>query len=219
MTLYLLFVSLVQQIRLFFRKNSDISVAEDILGKRFITPTDVMCVLPGIVYPDEVLQNLHNSVPSVRFLMWCKTHNMIIVPPPPSPLSVSRLWNMFPKHFFADWVCKTDNEQPFTHHETTTSGWIAVGQKERIFDINQPVTAFDLKKDEYIPSASTAAWYILICQLRYRKDLFNKKNLLVADTSADNGKVYIGVHSTLGIGLSINPSRPSANVLIAKKIT
>lgn len=83
-------------------KLHDYTLARAILGGDLITPEEIMTARPDIVYSDEQIIKLAETIPNEETLRWCKANShAVIAGPPESPMwiliskkeYVRRNWN------------------------------------------------------------------------------------------------------------------------------
>ena len=92
-------VYLADGIRRFSAKAPDYGLAQSILGMDFITPEEVSRARPSIVYTDDQITALAESLPSEDMLKWCKDNGYAVMPAPPQACSLLDIREILSAHF------------------------------------------------------------------------------------------------------------------------
>ena len=142
-------------------KAPDSPLARSILGADFITPEEVTKARPSIVYTDEQITALAESLPSEDMLRWCKDNGYAVMPAPSTAMSLLDVR----KIQSADFYSKTRGGyyyQDFAREDKTLFGWLAIKKtpvegsisKSRT-DQNELLSALD-----WVPNAAEMSWFI-----------------------------------------------------------
>lgn len=145
----------------FTAKMPDYALAQSILGADFITPEEVTKARPSIVYTDEQITALAESLPSEDMLKWCKDNGDAVMPAPPTAMSLLDVREIQSAHFYSKtggWY----SDQKFAREEKTSFGWLAIKKtpvanstSESWTDQNKLLSAL-----ERVPSAAEMSWFI-----------------------------------------------------------
>ena len=152
---------LAEGIRRFSAKAPDYGLAQSILGMDFITPEEVSKARPSIVYTDDQITALAESLPSEDMLKWCKDNGYAVMPAPPTAMSLLDVREIQSAHFYSKtggWY----SDQKFAREDRTSFGWLAI-KKTPISDStsknwneqNKLLSAL-----ETVPNAAEMSWFI-----------------------------------------------------------
>lgn len=202
----------VAGIQRFSAKGTDYDQARTILGSDFISPQEIT-KSRGVIYTDEQLAKLGDTLPGVEALQWCRDNDMILVAGPPTAMSLLQIRTLNSSYFHSKDPSKDnaawydDAKQKFAREDKTEPVWIAL-RKEPVPDslgrnwseqnalVAAPMT---------VPNAAEAAW----CLTNYSaiRGVFLLPSLYVRTSSMDSvgNRVDVGhVGDFGGGGLSVN---------------
>lgn len=184
---------LLAGIRRFGAKAPGYALAQSILGADFITPEEITKAHPSIVYTDEQITALAESVPSADVLMWCKDNGYAVMPAPPQAMSLVDVQVIQFDHFYlntGEWY----SEQKFARKDRTSFGWLSIkktpvanstgkswtGQKKRLSAL------------EKVPNAAEMCWF-LTTYLKVRGiRLFEAVNVRTSSLDSFGQRVLVG---------------------------
>lgn len=175
-------------------ENSSVRLARSILGADLITPEEVSKAGPIIVYTNEQITALVESLPSEDVLSWCKKNDYAVIPSPPKAMSLTDVWEIRSTHFYLKTGGLYPNED-FAHEDKTSFGWLAI-KKAPVF--NSTRKTWDqqntlLSALEYVPNAAEMSWFITTC-------------FEVRATRLFESGIYVRT-SSIGIGLEHDDGR------------
>jgi hypothetical protein len=136
--------------------------ARNILGDDLITPGEIARAR-GMVYSDQHLRHLDDTLPSVNLLFWCRTNGMALIPGPPSAMSMLDIRDLRPDHFLskqAGWYA--ESKEVFGRQDVVAPGWLAFSKKpiEGSLNRNWSEQQSLVKKPWIIPNAAEVAWVL-----------------------------------------------------------
>jgi hypothetical protein len=142
-------------------KTPHYSLAKSILGVDFITPEEVTKARPSIVYTDDRITALAESLPPVDALKWCKDNDQAVMPEPPTAMSMLAVRQIRPVHFrdnIGGWYIGSK----FAHEDKTSLGWLATKKTPVQDSINQNWSEQNklLSACEHVPNAAEMSWFI-----------------------------------------------------------
>lgn len=154
-------VYLAEGIRRFSMKAPDYGLAQSILGTDFITPEEVSRARPSIVYSDEQIKALAESLPSEDMLKWCKENGYAVMPAPSTAMSLLDVREIKSTHFYSEtggWYA----DQKFAREDKTSFGWLAI-KKTPVANSttkNWNEQSKLLSALEHVPNAAEMSWFI-----------------------------------------------------------
>jgi hypothetical protein len=152
-------------IKKFTANNVEYERARAILGSDFISPDEV-ATARGLTYTDKQLAEFGNTLPSVEELRWCRDNNMMLVPGPPTAMSLLQIRALNPTYFYRQGLDNDstgwydDVAQSFARHEDAKSFWIAFC-KEAVPNSQNMSLSEQLKlmvSPMILPSIAEAVW-------------------------------------------------------------
>jgi hypothetical protein len=193
---------LIAGIRRFSAKQPDYTQAQSILGTDFITPEEVTEVHPGIIYADEHLTFLMETIPSEEDLRWCKDNSYAVMSAPPNPIALLSVRALRVGHFYS----KTGGwyvDEKFVSNDKTRRGWLAV-RKEPV--PNSTSKTWDeqnklLSSVEDVPNAAEMAWFITTYFEVRGVCLFGNVYVRTSSVSSGGSRVYVGNFDQSGLGI------------------
>jgi hypothetical protein len=191
---------LLAGIRRFSAKAPDYTLAQSILGTDFITPEEVSKARPSIVYTDEQIKALAESLPSEEMLKWCKDNGYAVMPAPPTAMSLLDVREIQSAHFYSKtggWY----SDQKFAREDKTSFGWLAI-KKTPV--ANSTSKNWDeqsklLSALEHVPNAAEMSWFITTYFEVRGIRLF--EGVYVRTSSLDSGgyRVLVGLFVSEGL--------------------
>lgn len=193
---------LLAGIRRFSMKAPDYALAQSILGVDFITPEEVTKARPSIVYTDEQIKVLAESLPSVEVLKWCKKNGYAIMPAPPTVITTLEVRAIKPDLFYMEiggWYA----DAKFASEDKTSFGWLAI-KKTPV--VNSASKTWDeqnmlLSEFEIVPNAAEMCWFITtyfeVRGVRLFKDVY------VRTSSLGSVRLHIFIGNFTSEGLDV----------------
>ena len=193
-------VYLAEGIRRFSAKAPDYGLAQSILGTDFITPEEVSKARPSIVYSDEQIKTLAESLPSEDMLKWCKENGYAVMPAPPTAMSLLDVREIQSAHFYSKtggWYA----DQKFAREDKTSFGWLAI-KKTPVANStskNWEEQSKLLSALEHVPNAAEMGWFITTYFEVRGIRLF--ESIYVRTSSLDSGgrRVIVGRFDSKGL--------------------
>ena len=193
-------VYLAEGIRRFSAKAPDYGLAQSILGMDFITPEEVSKARPSIVYTDDQITALAESLPSEDMLKWCKDNGYAVMPAPPSAMSMLDVREIQSAHFYSKtggWY----SDQKFAREDKTSFGWLAI-KKTPISDStsknwneqNKLLSAL-----ETVPNAAEMSWFMTTHFEVRGIRLFESIYVRTSSLDSDGDRVLVGVFGSKGL--------------------
>jgi hypothetical protein len=182
--------------------NSRYELEQSILGTDFITPEEVSKARPNIVYTNEQIKALAESLPSEDILKWCKDNDYAVMPAPPTAMSTLDVREIKSAHFYSKtggWYA----DQNFARRDKTSFGWIAVKKTPVASSTskNWDEQSKLLSALEKIPNAAEMSWFITTYFEVRGIRLF--ESIYVRTSSLDSGRdhVRVGGFGSGGLGV------------------
>ena len=191
---------LAEGIRRFSAKAPDYKLAQSILGADFITPEEVMKARTGIVYTDEQITALAESLPSEDMLKWCKENGYAVIPAPPTAMSLLDVREIKSTHFYSEtggWYA----DQKFAREDKTSFGWLAI-KKTPVANStskNWNEQSKLLSALEYVPNAAEMSWFITTYFEVRGIRLFESVYVRTSSLDSDGNRVRVGVFDSKGL--------------------
>lgn len=208
---------LLEGVRRFGAKTPDYGLAQSILGADFITPEEVTKARPSVVYTNEQITALAESLPSEDMLKWCKENGYAVMPAPPTSMSTLDVREIQSAHFYS----KTGGwyvDQKFARDDKTSFGWLAIKKTPVVNSTSKTWNEQNklLSKLETVPNAAEMCWFIMtyfeVRGVRFFEGVYVRTSSLDSDGYRvnvgffDSGGLYVGSWSDDGrnvfIGLS-----------------
>ncbi len=194
---------LAEGIRRFSAKAPDYGLAQSILGTDFITPEEVSKARPSIVYTDEQITALAESLPSEDMLKWCKENGYAVMPAPPTAMSLLDVREIKSTHFYSEtggWYA----DQKFAREDKTSFGWLAI-KKTPV--TNSTSKNWDeqsklLTALEHVPNAAEMSWFITTYFEVRGIRLFESVYVRTSSLDSDGGRVLVGRFDSGGLRVS-----------------
>ena len=184
-------------------KVPDYSLAKSILGADFVAPQEVMKARSSIIYTDEQITALAESLPSEDVLRWCKKNGYAVIPAPPKAVSLLKIREIQSDHFYSTsggWYA----DRKFARKDKTSFGWLAIKKRpiakstQKNWDNQNKL----LSTIERVPNVAEMSWFITtyfeVCGVR----LF--KNRYVRTSSLDFGDYHVRIGGFISDGLQIS---------------
>ena len=194
---------LAEGIRRFSAKAPDYKLAQSILGTDFITPEEVMKTRPSIVYTDEQIMALAESLPSEDMLKWCKENGYAVIPAPPTVMSTLDVREIQSAHFYSKtggWY----SDQKFARDDKTSFGWLAI-RKTPVANStskNWNEQSKLLSALEHVPNVAEMSWFITTYFEVRGFRLFESVYVRTSSLDSDSRRVYVGTFDSVGLRVS-----------------
>jgi hypothetical protein len=184
----------------FSAKAPDYALAQSILGADFITPEEVTKARPSIVYTDEQITALAESLPSEDMLKWCKENGYAVMPAPPTAMSLLDVREIQSAHFYSEtgiWYA----DEKFARDDKTSFGWLAIKKtpianstSKNWYEQNRL-----LSDVERVPNAAEMSWFITtyfeVRGIRLLEDVYARTSSL----DSDGHRAYVGCFDSEGL--------------------
>ncbi|MBU3668924.1 MAG: hypothetical protein FGM57_03070 [Candidatus Taylorbacteria bacterium] len=193
---------LAEGIRRFSAKAPDYKLAQSILGADFITPEEVMKARTGIVYNDEQITALAESLPSEDMLKWCKENGYAVMPAPPTAMSLLDVREIKSTHFYSEtggWYA----DQKFAREDKTSFGWLAI-KKTPVANStskNWNEQSKLLSALEHVPNAAETSWFITTYFEVRGARLFESVYVRTSSLDSDGSRVSVGYFASEGLAV------------------
>lgn len=153
---------LLTGIRRFSTKAPDYTLAQSILGADFITSEEVSKARTSIVYTDEQITALAESLPSEDVLKWCNDNGYAVMPAPPTAMSMLDVREIQSAHFYSKtggWY----SDQKFAREDETSFGWLMIKKTpvSNSTSKNWDEQGKLLSALERVPNAAEMSWFIM----------------------------------------------------------
>lgn len=191
---------LLTGIRRFSTKAPDYTLAQSILGTDFITPEEVAKARTSIVYTDEQITALAESLPSEDVLKWCKDNGYAVMPEPPTATSMLDVREIQSAHFYSKtggWY----SDQKFAREDKTSFGWLAI-RKTPVPNSTSKTWKEQsklLSALERVPNTAEMSWFITtyfeVRGVRLFEDIYVRTSSL----DSDGDRVYLGCFGSEGL--------------------
>lgn len=191
---------IVEGISRFTAKTPDNGLAQSILGADFITPEEVMKARPSIVYTDEQITALAESLPSEDMLKWCKENGYAVMPAPPTAMSLLDVLEIQSAHFYS----KTDGwyaDQKFARKDKTSFGWLLVKKTPVSNSTSKTWNEQNklLSALETVPNAAESSWFITTYFEVRGIRLFECIYVRTSSVGSDGDRVNVGGFDARGL--------------------
>lgn len=196
-------VYLLTGIRRFSTKAPDYTLAQSILGADFITPEEVSKARTSIVYTDEQITALAESLPSEDVLKWCKDNGYAVMPAPPTAMSMLDVREIQSAHFYSKtggWY----SDQKFAREDKTSFGWLAIKKTPVLNSTSKTWKEQSklLSALERVPNTAEMSWFITtyfeVRGVRLFEDIYVRTSSLLSD----GGRVSVGSFDARGLYVS-----------------
>lgn len=190
-------------IRRFSMNAPDYSAAKSILGKDFITPEEVVSARKGIVYTDEQIAVLAETIPSVEMLEWCKENGYAVMPTAPTEMSLLGVREFESAHFCTKsggWYA----DQKFASADRTSFGWLSI-RKTPVPDStskNWNEQKGLLSGFETVPNVAEVSWFITTYFNVRGIRLFERTYVRTSSLDSDGFRVGVGCFGAGGLLVS-----------------
>lgn len=172
----------------------------EILGKDFISPEDVMNSRKGITYTKEQLAQFGKTVPAQEILEWCRDNNFMLVAGPNRPMSLLEIRTMENGYFYSKeggWYA----DQKFSQKDKVETKWYMIrknpvpestskkweGQQLLISDV------------ETVPNSAEFTWAITTYKAVRDVYLFGGIYARTSSLVLDGDHVYVGFFGDKGL--------------------
>ena len=195
---------LLAGIRRFGAKAPGYALAQSILGADFITPEEVTKARPSIVYTDEQITALAESLPSEDMLKWCKDNGYAVMPAPPRAMSLLDVRKIQSAHFYSKtggWY----SDQKFAREDKTSFEWLAIKKTPVANSIskNWKEQSELLSALEQVPNVAEMSWFITTYFKVRGIQLFDGVYVLTSSLGSSSRRVYIGYFYSDGLCVDI----------------
>lgn len=194
---------LLAGIRRFSMKAPGYALAQSILGVDFITPEEVTKARPSIVYTDEQITALAESLPSEEMLKWCKDNGFAVMPAPPMAMSTLYIREIQSDHFYSrtgGWYV----DHKFARDDKTSFGWLLIKktpvQNSTSKTWNEQGKLLPALKK--VPNAAEMCWFITTYFEVRDVQLF--EDIYVRTSSLDSNGRHVSVGGFVSDGLRIS---------------
>jgi len=194
---------IAEGIRRFSAKPPDYKLAQSILGADFITPEEVMKACTRIVYTDEQIKVLVENLPTQNMLKWCKENDYVVMPAPPTAMSLLDVRNIKSSHFYSEtggWYA----DQKFAREDKTSFGWLAI-KKTPVANStskNWNEQSKLLSALEHVPNAAEMSWFITTYSEVRGIRLFKNVYVRTSSLGSDGDRVLVGRIDSRGLDVS-----------------
>ena len=191
---------LLTGIRRFSTKAPDYTLAQSILGADFITPEEVSKARTSIVYTDEQITALAESLPSEDVLKWCKDNGYAVMPAPPTAMSLLDVRELQSGHFYRKtrgWYA----DQKFAREDKTSFGWLAIRKTPvpNSTSKNWKEQGKLLSALEHVPNAAEMGWFITTYFEVRGVRLFEGIYVRTSSLDSDGSRVDVGYFGSEGL--------------------
>ncbi len=191
---------LLTGLRRFSTKASDYTLTQSILGADFITPEEVAKARPSIVYTDDQITALAESLPSADALQWCKDNGYAVMPAPPTAMSMLDVREIQSGHFYSKtggWY----SDQKFAREDKTSFGWLAI--RKTPVPNSTSKTWFEqgklLSALEKVPNAAEMSWFITTYFEVRGLRLMERTYVRTSSVDSDGYRVNLGSFDSEGL--------------------
>ena len=197
---------LLAGIRRFGAKAPDYALAQSILGADFITPEEVTKAR-SIVYTDEQITALAESLPSEDMLKWCELNGYAVMPAPPTAMSILDVRKIQSAHFpskkgegYSDQIFI----QKFAREDRTSFGWLAIKTNPVVNSTSNSWTDQNkhLSAPEQVPNAAEMSWFITTYFEVHGIRLFEKVYVRTSSLDSDDNNVCVGNFDSEGLAVN-----------------
>jgi hypothetical protein len=195
---------LIAGVARFTAKTPDYGLAQSILGADFITPEEVTKARPSVVYTDDQITALAESLPSEDMLKWCKDNGYAVIPAPPTAMSTLDVREIQSAHFYTKtggWYAN----QKFAHEDKTSFGWLAIKKtpvsnstSKNWNEQNKLLSAL-----EKVPNAAEMSWFITTYFEVRGVRLFENVYVRTSSLDSDGRRVYVGYFGAGGLHVDL----------------
>lgn len=177
----------------------------------------------SIVYTEEQITALAESLPSEDVLKWCKDNGYVVIPAPPTAMSLLDVWEIAqPAHFYSkmgEWY----SNQKFAREEKTLFGWLAI-KKTPVANStskNWNEQSRLLSALEHVPNTAEMSWFITTYFEVRGIRLFESVYVRTSSLDSDGFRVRVGCFDSEGLRVNIwhdDDRRDSIGVAFSRKI-
>ena len=193
---------IVAGINRFTAKVPDYDLVRTILGKDFIFPEEV-AKSRGVVYTDDQLAQLGDTVPSQEVLEWCRDNGYMVVAGPNRPMSMLEIRYLRSDYFYSKkggWYA----EQAFARNDKADTRWSML-RKEPVPEStskNWTEQQALLSDNEITPNAAELVW----CVTTYKaiRNVYLLPSIYVRTSSLDSGGIRVIVGCFIAGGLDVS---------------
>ncbi|MCR4334643.1 MAG: hypothetical protein NUV47_02865 [Patescibacteria group bacterium] len=194
---------LAKGISRFSAKAPDYGLAQSILGVDFISPEEVSKTRTSIIYTDEQITALAESLPSEDVLKWCKDNGYAVMPAPPTAMSTLDVREVQSAHFYlktGGWYA----DQKFARENKTSFGWLLIKKTPVLNSTNKNWNEQNklLSAIEKVPNITEMCWFITTYFEVRGIRLF--ASIYVRTSSLDSGGHRVGVGDFDAEGLYVS---------------
>ncbi len=192
---------LLTGIRRFSTKAPDYTLwRSPFLGADFITPEEVNKARPSIIYTDEQITALAETLPSEDVLKWCKDNGYAVMPAPPTAMSLLDVRELQSGHFYSKtggWYA----DQKFAREDKTSFGWLAIRKTPvpNSTSKNWKEQGKLLSALEHVPNAAEMGWFITTYFEVRGTRLFESIYVRTSSLDSDGIRVYVGRFDAKGL--------------------
>ena len=192
---------LLTGIRRFSTKAPDYTLAQSILGTDFITPEEVSKARTSIVYTDEQITALAESLPSEDVLKWCKDNGYAVMPAPLTAMSLLDVRELQSGHFSYSKTGGWYADQKFAREDKTSFRWLAIRKTPvpNSTSKNWKEQGKLLSALEHVPNAAEMGWFITTYFEVRGTRLFESIYVRTSSVDSDGYRVYVGSFDDRGL--------------------
>lgn len=175
-------------------KESGYTLAWSVLGADFITPEEVTKDRLCIVYTNEQITALAESLPSEDILRWCKDNDYAVMPAPPTEMSMLGVRRINSIHFFSKYGMRWYTNEDFAHKDKTSFGWLII-KKSPVSNSTHRTWRRQVRRLstlEKVPNAAEMSWFIITYFKIRGIRLFETINIRTSSLSSFGQHVYVG---------------------------
>lgn len=191
---------LLAGIRRFSMKAPNYALAQSILGADLITPEEVTKARQNVVYGDEQIAALAESLPSEDVLKWCKENGYAVIPAPPTAMSTLEVRALKPDLFYSKnggWYAV----QKFAREDKTSLGWLLI--KKTLVQNSTSKTWNEqcklLSALEKVPNTAEMCWFITTYYEVRGVRLFEGIYVRTSSRDSVGDRVYVGDFGSDGL--------------------
>jgi len=171
-------------------------LANEILGKDFISPEEIMNYRKGVTYTEEQIAQFGETVPAQEILEWCHDNNYMLVAGPNRPMSLLEIRDLKNDYFyFKENGWYAEQRQKFSQNDKVETRWymirkdIAPLSNSKNRDEQQPL----ISDVETVPNSAELVW--AITTYKAIRDVYLFGEIYARTSSLDSGgyRVYVGV--------------------------
>ena len=184
---------------LFWIKYPKYRLVKKILGKDFISPEEIMRSRKGIIYSNEQLSKLSETLPTQEILEWCRDNNYMLVSGPNCPMSLIDIRNLKNSYFYSKGIEWYDDRE-FVQNDKVEFKWYMIRKNILLNNNDLPKSIIEycdyhqlFSKVETVPNVAEFVWVITTYRRVSRICLFVTNHAIVS-----NSELYPAIFITVG---------------------